>query len=204
MLKILSLLIISVSCFAATATFDFETEATGALPSPYSVTNNGLQLTISTEGYPSGYVSIVGFLIDGMGTRSVTGLQTDQFLPNGFAPLRFTFSKPITAITFAFGDPGGDADSPVLISAFDAEDNFLGSLTTAYPSGQSSAKFLSGAFAGASYFTLTSGPHTAGSNSDSISWEVPFVEFAPVPEPSTWALAGLAIMAFAGVRRFAR
>jgi hypothetical protein len=205
MWKTLSFLFISASCFAATASFNFESEASATVPSPFAVSNNGLTLTISTEGYPSGYVSIVDFLIDNLGTRSVTGLKTDQFLPENFAPLRFSFSQPITAITFAFGDPGGDADSPVVIQGFDAQDNFLGSLTSTYPAGSSTGKLISGIFAGASYFTLTSGTHTPGSNSDSLSWEVPSVEFTPappVPEPSTWAMGGVAIGLLAGLRKF--
>jgi len=205
MRKTLLFLFISASCFAATASFNFESEASATVPSPYSVSNNGLTLTISTEGYPSGYISIVDFLIGNLGTRSVTGLKTDQFLPENFAPLRFTFSQPITAITFAFGDPGGDDDSPVLIQGFDLQNNFLGSLTSTYPAGSSTGKLISGTFAGASYFTLTSGSHKAGSNSDSLSWEVPSVEFTPaaaVPEPSTLALGGVAIGLLAGLRRF--
>jgi hypothetical protein len=115
-----------------------------------------------------------------LGSRSVIGSQLNGDVEvNAFSLLRVGFSAPVTAITVAFGDAGGDDDSPVLISAYDA----------------SVAATLSGTFADADYFVLTSGPHTANSNSDSIYWEVPDVTFASsTPEPGTLGAALLGVV----------
>ena len=116
---------------------------------------------------------------------STSPLQVNQFLP-----LRFTFSSTVGAITFAFGDVGGDDYTPVTIQAFSGSDILLGTMTDTCPAGFGAGKTLSGNFAGTKYFILSSG--TLGNNKDSILWEVQAVIPSGLQSPSQplWCSSG--------------
>ena len=77
----------------------------------------------------------------------------------------------------------------------------MGTLTDTYPANFASGKSQSGAFAGASYFILSSGSDIG--NDNSIFWEAPSVTFnAAVPEPSSLILfGGVAILVVRRMRR---
>jgi hypothetical protein len=201
----LLLIAISSAAFANVATFNFETTPAGFYPGSLVVSNNGLTLTVTPEGDPSGFVNVANSNVPLLGQLSAIGSSTNPLSSDNFDPLRFSFSQPVSSITFAFGDAGGDDDSPVVINGYGVGNNLLGTLTTDYPAGFSAGKELSGSFVNASYFVLMSGPQpeTPGSNSNSIFWEVPSVEFGPsstTPEPSFFVLVGLGLTGFV-VRR---
>lgn len=174
--------------------FTFENTATGYYASPLVVANSGLTLTVTTEGVPSGFVVVA----DGsftvvpslLGTRAIIGSRVDPLESGQFLPLRFSFSKPVGAITFAFGDDGGDDDSPVTIQAFNSANVLLSTLTDSYPGGFGSGKTLSSTFDAASYFIVRSG--SVSGNENSLLWEVQSV--TPVPEPSMVVLSGLGLV----------
>ncbi len=187
---------------AAADSFNFDNVTPGFYQSSLSVTDNGLTLTVTPEGNPSGFVDIAGSGVPLLGSLSAIGSNTNPLLVGEFTPLRFTFSSPVDAITFAFGDAGGDDDSPVTIQAFDALNNPLGTLTTDYPAGFADGKTLSGSFGDASYFLLSSG--TTSGNANSIFWEVPSVTPSAVPEPTTFALLGCGTLFALGARRLRR
>ena len=201
-LKMLLLFVaISSTAYAGVATFNFEATPAGYYPGSLTQVNGGLTLTITPEGDPNGFLYVGNPGVALLGLSSLVGSQTDPLQSDRFDPVRFAFSSPVTSITFAFGDSGGDDDSPVVITGFDSGNNPLGTLTTSYPAGFGAGKTLSGSFANASYFILTSGPHTPGSNSDSIFWEVPTVSFGATPEPGTLIMFGSGILGLAGVLR---
>ena len=188
------------------ATFDFESTSPSFYHGGLTVTNNGLTLTVTPEGDPRGFVVAQNPSASLLGNVAVVGSKVNPLAFDQFDPLRFSFSSSITAITFAFGDGGGDSDSPVVISAFDLLNNPLGTLTGSYGLEVGTGATLAGSFTNAAYFIATSGPHTAGSNSDSIFWEVQSVTFTPqaqVPEPASLALIvlGLAGLGFSRRKR---
>jgi hypothetical protein len=166
------------------ASFDFESTATGYYPGSLTVTESGLTLTITPEGFPNGFVAISpGAPVTPppplLGSRAVIGTQVNPVSQDSqFAPLRFTFSSPVTSATFRFGDIGGDTDSPVKILAYDAGGTLLSTITDTYGFGVATGKsdIWSGPGA-ASYFILTSQPDV---NPNSIYWEV--LDVAAVPE----------------------
>ncbi len=202
-LKMLLLFVaMSSTAYASVATFDFESTPAGYYQGSLIQTNGGLTLTVTPEGDPSGFLNVGGPTgVALLGNQSLVGSQTNPLQSDRFDPVRFAFSSPVTSITFAFGDSGGDDDSPVVITGFDAGGNPLGTLTTSYPAGYAAGKTLSGNFANAAYFILTSGPHTSGSNSDSIYWEVPTVQFGATPEPGTLIMFGSGVVGLAGLLR---
>jgi hypothetical protein len=201
----MKLFLIAIVCVmgAYADTFDFESTTPGYYTPSLAVTNGGVTLTVTTEGFPNGYVDADNSGVPLLGSVSVIGSQVDPLSSDEFAPLRFSFSAPVSAITFAFGDAGGDDDSPVVISAYNSADTLLGTLNGMYPAGDASGATLSGTFADADYFVLTSGPHTPDSNSDSIYWEVPDVTFdtSSTPEPGTFLLLGAALLGVGGLVR---
>ncbi len=195
------LLIFETTAFAVT--FDFESVTAGFYAGSLTVSNGGVDLTITPEGFPDGYVYVAVFsngIAANLGSQSVIGSQFGSLSTDRFTPLRFTFSLPINAITFAFGDYGGDPDSPWTISAYDISNNFLTSNTGNYPedffAGMTSTFIFGGS--PASYFILTSTPLE---NKDSIFWEVQ--DASSVPEPTSLLLlgTGLSVIGLAVRRR---
>ena len=179
------------------ASFDFETVPSGFYAGSLSVSDGGLTLTVTPEGFPNGFVQVDRSDSTILGDRSIIGTRFNPQQINGFAPMRFAFSAPILAITFAFGDSGGDDDSPFLIRAFDAGDVLLTSATGAYPAdfGMGMTQSLSTP-TGASYFILDSTPTL---NPHSLWWEVQDV--TPVPEPATLTSFGTGLLAAWFARR---
>jgi hypothetical protein len=192
---------------AQAANFDFESTPTGYYSGSLAVTDSGLTLTITPEGFPNGFVAVSpgGLLTPPpplLGSGAVIGTQVNPLLQDSqCAPLRFTFSSPVTTATFRFGDIGGDTDSPVMISAYDSGGNFLSAITDTYGFGVGTGKSDTWSGPGAaSYFILTSQPLI---NQNSIYWEV--VDVAAVPESFSTAFGLFA--AFGGLltlRRFRR
>jgi len=179
--------------------FDFESVSPGFYSGSVTVTNSGLTLTVTPEGYPSGwlYVNPAVSPVNPFG-QGVIGSVTNPLNQDQFAPMRFAFSQPISSMTFAFGDMGGDADSPWFIRAYDLSDNLVASNTGNYDSGVATGltSTLNIGGSGASYFILSSTP---ASNQHSMYWEVQSATVAStvVPEPSTLILlnGGLVLVA---------
>lgn len=194
-------LVLMFSAAAFADGFDFEATAGGFYP-VLTVSNGPQTLTVTTEGFPDGFVFVGGAIegiATGMGAQAVVGNQLELLAINGFAPLRFSFLLPIFDITFRYGDNGGDDDDPVTIDAFDAANNLLGTLNGIYPIGQSDSLTLSGSFSGASYFIARTTP---GFNNDSIFYEIEsYTTSSTVPEPSGLLLMGLGVAAIALRRR---
>lgn len=185
---------------ALAASFTFEDLSAGPHPSPLVVTNDGLTLTATTEGFPNGYLYVYDVGVPLLGLHALVGTQTGALETGRFAPIRFTFSHLVGDITFAFGDAGGDEDSPVTINAYGVGDVLLGTLSDSYPQFENGGRTLSGSFAGASYFIVSSGSNIG--NPDSLGWEIPSVSlYGVVPEPSSLALVGLAVPAAVLARR---
>jgi hypothetical protein len=186
---------LALASFAATLSaeeFTFEDVDVGFYPSSFAVTNGGLTLTITPEGYPTGYVAVESSFVGVplLGSNAVIGSDSSAFSTGGFLPLRFSFSSLVSAITFAFGDAGGDNDTPVTIEAFNAANVSLGVLSETYPADFALGKSLSGSYAGASYFVLRS--DSPDGNAHSIFWDVTSV--TPIPEPSAVALVGFGVL----------
>ena len=122
--------------------------------------------------------------------KGVIGSNTNPLQTDQFAPIRFSFNQTISSITFNFGDAGGDDDSPVNISAYSLANVLLGTAVGSYPAGAAAGDSLTLNFAGASYFIASSGPQTAGTNSNSIFWDIGAIQAdgGGVPEPATWAM----------------
>ena len=171
---------------SAATPFDFEAVPTGAYTGSLIVTDAGVTLTVTPEGDPAGFV-----FVDDSGVplfrKGVNGSNTDPRAINHFAPLRFSFNQTIDQITFNFGDNGGDDDSPVNISAFDAFGSLLGTATAPYGAFVRSGNSLTLAFAGTSDFVASSG---SGFNNNSIFYDISSFTLgaSAVPEPATWAM----------------
>jgi hypothetical protein len=116
---------------AAAVQFDFETTAPGLYADGLSVTNSGLTLTVTPEA-SNAWIEIRDTGMPLL-ARSAIGTGTNPPSVGGYVPMRFAFSSPIGSITFAFGDGGGDDDSPWTIAAYDSLDTLLVSNTGSYP-----------------------------------------------------------------------
>ena len=189
------------SASAAQATpFDLENVTPGFYAGPISVSDGSLVLSITADGgAQSLYVGNSSVALLG---QAVIGSFTNPLATNQFSPVRFSFNQSISSITFNFGDGGGDSDSPVVISAYDAGNVLLGTSTAAYPAGDASGGSLVLNFAGASYFIASSG--VAGNNANSVFWDIGEVQAGGggVPEPASWALMIVGFgMAGAALRR---
>lgn len=199
--RILSLTLLVVASTApgrplvAATAFDFEDTAPGFYNPSLSVTEDGLTLTITTEGFPGGFVAVDNqFVPPELGLVSVIGTQQAELSSGSFAPLRFSFSELVGDITFLVGDGGGDNDAPAFIRGYDDSDNLLGTLTIDSP-WDGTPMSLAGSFAGARYFLLESFGNQ--SNDHSIFWEISSVERfnGAIPEPSSLALAASGLLA---------
>jgi hypothetical protein len=192
-LVVTALLAAGVAAPAYSTAFDLEGVAPGTFSS-VSVSDGGLDLTI---------VSTTGALV-WVGNPSNPPLLGSVGVLGGtspFTPLKWSFSAPLDAITFNFGDLGGDDDSPVLIEAFSSAGVLLGSATTNYEAGLATGKSLSLNFGGMSYFITSSS--SANLNFNSLVWDIGSVTPASgaVPEPASWMMliAGFALVG-AGMR----
>jgi hypothetical protein len=201
--------IVAVACFAVfmaaqpihdvrAACCDFESTPFGFYQRELVTHAGDLTLTVSAEGESERFVGVVNGDDDGegfpalLGTRAVTATNESELDFGDSRLLRFSFSKPTSQITFRSGDTREDADSLVLVTAFEATDRLLGTLTDlSYPEGLSEARQLSGSFSGASYFVVTSGSEI--DNPNSLYWEVASVH--TVPEP-----ASIVLLVFAAIR----
>lgn len=167
--RLTAILLLATAGNISAADFNFDTTPSGFY-SVLTVTNGTQTLTVTSES--GGFAVVQNSGVPLLGSMSVTGSLVSPLQQNKFDSLRFTFSIPVTSITFAFGDAGGDDDSNVVIQAFDSNQVSLGTLSTDYPTNFNSGKTLSGNFpTGAKHFTLRSGT-LATFNPNSIFWEV--------------------------------
>jgi len=205
MSRIKCLIVAAAACFpsvglAQAFTFD------GTPFGPYSSivqSVGGQTLTVTPVG--GGFIIATlssPFIAPLLGAVSIFGSaqSVEQF--DFFIPMRFSFLNPVSTITFAFGDGGGEDDSPARIHAFDVFDNLLGVFDTPYPAGKNdgATRTLTFGGAGASYFLLSSGS-AAPSNPNSIAWEVAASTPSSVPEPASVALVGTGLILLGVVYR---
>jgi MYXO-CTERM domain-containing protein len=189
---------------AAAQAFGFEDDyGPNGLYAPSLTVTSGAQTLTVTPGAPNGLVNVAFPGMALLGTQAVTGLVQGVRPGLAFVPLVFTFLRPVGSITFAFGDAGGDDDTPARIAAFDPSDASLGVWDTPYPRSFWQGKTLSLTFAGAGakYFVLSS----PSLNPNSIYWEV--LDSAPAvttPEPPPAALAAVGLVGLVAVRRARR
>jgi len=188
---------------ALAQTFDFETVPVGAYAGQLVVAEGGQTLTVTPEGSPNGWVIVTDAVaMPLLGARSVVGSRTPDLRLDGFAPLRFTFAFPVDEVTFAFGDLGGDTDSPVVIEAYDATGALLGIHVDTYPDGYSAGKTATLAYDNAKYFIAKSLP---GWNNHSLGWDILRSRVArnevPEPDPALALLIGGGTVGLLLVRR---
>lgn len=186
----------NTSALAATA-FDFEGTPLGATQGALVVTDGGVSLTVTTEGNPLGWLHVDNSDVALVGI-GVIGANNSILDVDDFQPMRFTFSQPISDITFSFGDTGGDDDSPWFINAFDAANNLLSAHTGNYAADFDAGMtdtFNNIGGGGASYFIVSSTPTF---NPYSMYWDVKDYSVAAIPEPEAYAmlLAGLGLIGF--------
>ena len=178
-----------------------------ALGSYFSIVESvgGQTLTVTPVG--GGFILATPsspFIAPLLGTVSLFGSAVVPEQIDGFIPMRFSFLSPVSTITFAFGDGGGEDDSPARIEAFDAFNNALGVFDTPYPAGKSdgATRALSFGGLGASYFILSSGSGVVPPfNANSIAWEVLASTPASTaaPEPASVALVASGLICLGGV-----
>jgi hypothetical protein len=176
------------SAHAATL-FDLETVAIGNYAGGFSIAENGLTMTITTEGLPNGVIQLNDPMIALLGKRAVTGSQTTAMISGGFLPLRYSFSQAVDSVTFDYGDLGGDNDSLMTINAFDASGRFLAAITDTVPISSRTGQTKTIIAPGAAYFIASSGSQVG--NPNSIYWNVSaytLSSIGSVPEPENWAL----------------
>lgn len=190
---------------AGAVTFDFE-NANQPSYSSLTQTISGLTVTVSTT--TPGYVLAQDVGVPLLGKVALIGSVTPAANYAQFVPLKFAFSTALSSITFAFGDAGGDPD-PVLVQAYDALNNLLGSVTASYDEGVSTGSTVTAAFAGATSYIVSSGTSPAYNNPNSLGWEIKDAVVGStstaVPEPASWALfiSGFGLLA-GSMRRRAR
>jgi hypothetical protein len=172
--------------------FLFEDVPAGDHAGSFTVTEGSQTLTLTPEGYPNGSVTVL--LRASPMDHGVTGNQGSTPTIGLFAPLRFSFATPVTAITFGFldstpgsppGTGGGDIDGSVTIKAYDSANNLLTTMLYNNPTYDGGTyQTLSGSFSGASYFIAsTASPFD---NLNSLTYEI--VSSTSVPEPASLAL----------------
>jgi hypothetical protein len=164
-----AILLLATAGNVSAGEFNFDTTPLG-FSSTLTVTDGTQTLVVTSES--GAFVGVQNSGVPLLGLRSVIGSLVAPLQFGRHDSLRFTFSIPVTSITFAFGDAGGDDDASVVIQAFDSNQVLLGTLGTDYPANFNLGKTLSGNFpTGAKHFTLRSGLGTF--NPNSIFWEVP-------------------------------
>jgi hypothetical protein len=166
------------------------------------VANGGQTLTITPEApaHPLTLVQVrfAPSLVSGLGNVGVTGI--DPILTN--VPLRFTFGRPVSSVTFLYAGSVLHEHSPVVLAAYDAANALVGTFTTPYSPLTRDARPITAAVSGtgASYFVFTSGGPHPNSLIYEIAASTPAV-VAAVPEPTAAALLAIGLLAVGGATR---
>ncbi|MEP6961437.1 MAG: PEP-CTERM sorting domain-containing protein [Acidobacteriota bacterium] len=188
-------------CSAASAArFNFETAPDPFSPPPLVVNDSGLMISVATAQVPNGFIEVrsaMALLPVEPGGRSTWQDQVNISVSGLAAPVRFTFSAQVPAITFLV-TAGGAANTNVKLTAFDERGFQLGSINGF------TASVLTNTFANASYFELSSPVPAPQANQSVLFVPESFQssEIVSNPEPGTISVAlGLGLMGLWARRR---
>ena len=188
-------LVPSVATQARAGTIDFT-----ILPPDQAVTNQypGVVFSLMGGNDPSGSPTTSGCCqgtsYGGLtNTNDAGGYPTAEFLVA-------TFSVPVTGVEFSFYDAGWNGGNAYTL--YDASDNVITSAQMPEASGSSYTYDLP-SYTGVSQITWDNGATDGGSTNGGDWWQdLQSLSFTPqVPEPSTWALLGPALLGFLFLRR---
>jgi hypothetical protein len=183
----------AVSSFGVPIDFDFESEPLGSSLGSLTVSNGGVDLTLSGSGY---VVVTDQAAIPSLGSHSVLGSVGSTLASGQFTPLTHTFSEDIASATFLFGDAGGDDDGVVSLSLYDASNVLIVTLTQPYGTSNSGGSITINQTFRSAVFSTDSPPD----NLHSLGQEWAAVDV--VPEPATLGLLGLISGGIYFARRF--
>jgi len=178
--------------------YDSESVASGAYTSPVTMTSGSNSVTVSALNAASPILNVSTPNFSGLGDMSCAAFNDTVAFGNNRGQL-WDFDNPLSAITFLFGDNGGDDDGFVTIDAYDAANNFVVGGNFFYGTSDTVGS-LNLAGTNMDHFMVNSnGTQAPGS----LFFEVSATTNGAVPEPASMATLGLGVVALIRRRRSA-